>query len=135
MNPGTFLTSYAFFYFCQLSVNAFSLALYGVMAFTTHLPCKADKDAPNATALVVLNFLIGFILQFINFVVTGFVEPSLRATYHRAVYEEGLTSEVRKVFIIVEMIEYIFRFLFIVFSLYQIVSLGSPGVKYCTLEL
>lgn len=117
-------------------MNALSLAFYGVMAFTSHLPCREDKDkAPNSTMLLVINFIIGFSLHMINFIVASFIEPSLRAIYHKGVYEDGLTTEVRRVFIASELIEYIFRLLFVLFSVFQIISLGDPGVKYCTEEV
>ena len=92
---GDFLKSYAFFYFSQLTVNSLSLAFYGVMAFNSHVPCKQDDDDPNVTEVLVLNFIIGFALHMVNFIVSSFVEPQLRATYRKGVFEEGLTAETR----------------------------------------
>ena len=34
-----------------------------------------------------------------------------------------------------EINEYLFRALFVIFSLCQLVSLGSPEVTYCTIEV
>ena len=112
------------------------MAFYGVMAFTGHATCKQDTlDASNPTEILVLNFIVGFILHLVNFILATFVEPSLRASYWEIFKKQGETAEVRRILITIETIEYIFRFLFLLFSAYQIVSLGDPGVVYCTQEV
>ena len=83
---------------------------------------------------MVVTFLIGFSLHAINFIVAGFVEPSLRAVWFKGGREEGLTAETRSLTYKIEIIETTFRLIFIGYSLYQISALGTPAITYCTDE-
>ena len=91
------MTSYAFFYFAQLSVNAMNLAFYGIMVFSSHATC-ANPFKPKAisgTSTLMLNFIVGFLLQLVNFIVLSFVEPHLRAEFRKAVNSKGMTKEIK----------------------------------------
>ena len=117
-----------------MSVNALSLAFYGVMAFTPKPVCIPENSEVNTSAAMAVVFMMGFALHAINFIVAGFVEPSLRAVYFKGVRDEGLTAETRSLTYKIEIIETTFRLIFVGFSLFQISSLNTSAVRYCTEE-
>jgi len=122
------------YYFAQMIVSGASLACYGVMAFQDRIPCKVE-DGSNPTGLISISFIIGFSLHAVSFIVSTFVEPILRATLRKKVYEEGENSETRRLFIFGFVVEHLFRVLFLAFSIYQLIILGTPGVTICSTEV
>ena len=127
-------TNFVNYYIAQIIVSGASLAFYGVMAFLDRIPCKAE-DGSNPTLVMSISFIIGFCLHFVSFIVSTFVEPILRATLRKDNYEVGQSSETRNLFVVGFVVEHLFRVLFILFSLYQITLLGSPGVTFCSNNL
>ena len=110
-------TNFVTYYFAQMIVSGASLAAYGVMSFQDRIPCKVE-DGSNPTGVLSISFIIGFSLLAVSFIVSTFVEPILRATLRRKVYEEGENSETRRLFVFGFVVEHLFRVLFLAFSVY-----------------
>ena len=126
-------TSFVNYYFAQVIVIGGSLAFYGVMAFMPRIPCNIE-DGSNPTGIMNICFIVGFSLHAVNFVIATFVEPILRAKLRKEQYETGQSSETQSLFVFGFIVEHSFRGLFVLFSLFQIMTVGSPGVKYCSTE-
>ena len=110
--------TYAFYYLVQMIVTISSMAFYGVMAFTPHMPCVGEYSTSNTASVFVVMFIIGFAFHAINFIVAGFVEPNLRIIFFEGMIQYGLSDEYRQVYYWIESLEFLFRFLFICFSLF-----------------
>lgn len=124
-----FWKTYVFYYFAQLIVTVTCLAFYAVMAFSPHVPCVDENSKANATTGVVIAFIIGFSLHCIVFVTESFYEVILRGYFRKGVKEFGLNSDMKTTLYLTEMIDFSFRLVFILFSLYQMAVIGSPGVR------
>jgi len=99
------------------------------MAFSPHVPCIDENSKGNATTGMVIAFIIGFSLHCIVFIVSSFYEVILRGYFRKGVKEFGLNSDMKTTLYLTEIIDFSFRLVFILFSLYQMAVIGSPGVR------
>ena len=76
-------------------------------------------------------FIIGFALHSMNFVIATFIEPSLRRELKEMVARSGISAESRRIFWTSFLLENIFRVVFVLFSFYQMITIGSPQIAFC----
>ena len=102
------------------------------MTFTPAEECVAPGSTSNASKGMIMVFLIGFLLHMINYVIATFVEPILRRELAEKIEREGISSETRRLFWTSFLLEHLFRVIFVLFSLYQLITVGSPAVVFCS---
>lgn len=76
-------------------------------------------------------FIIGFTLHMVNFVIATFIEPVLRKELAEIIARSGVSNESRRMFWMSFLLENLFRVAFVLFSLYQIMTVGSPQIAFC----
>ena len=126
-----FLRSFVLYYMAQVLVNVMCLFSYGIIAFTPHEDCVPAGAKESVTGSLVMVFIIGFGLHGVNFVLATFVEPILRKELAAKIEKEGFSSDARSLFYTSFLLEHIFRVIFVLFSLFQIIKVGNPGIEYC----
>ena len=79
-------------------------------------------------------FIIGFGLHAVNFVIATFVEPILRKELQAKIEKNGFNSETRRLFYTSFLLEHILRVILVLFSLYEIITAGNPGIVFCSTQ-
>ena len=112
-------------------INVLCLFSYAVIAFSPHEDCIPAGGQSSVTSSIVMVFIIGFGLHAVNFVISTFVEPILRKELQAKIEKNGLNSETRRLLLTSTLLEHILRVILILFSLYEMITAGNPGIVFC----
>ena len=129
-----FLRSFLLYYAAQMFINVLCLFSYAVIAFTPHEDCVPAGGQSSVTGSIVMVFIIGFGLHAVNFVIATFVEPILRKELQAKIEKNGFNSETRRLFYTSFLLEHILRVILVLFSLYEIITAGNPGIVFCSTQ-
>ena len=124
-----------FYYIAGLLFNALLLSFYTVMAFTPHIPCMT-ATGQNVTKGFEFAFKLGFFATAADFINAAFFEFYIRQRNHMEVVNYGyVTAAQLTMETIYAVMEWVFRGLFLLVSLFQLLIMVSATGKYCIHEV